>query len=586
MSSAPSTHEDKPNSAKSSLPTLEDFVRQRDFSGALTLLQHQRNTGKETLWTELWEGYAHFHLGSYDKALLVYQRILDKDLLVQTSDKTNKQGISSLFRSKKTSSEDKLDVVPTPDLTVADINLYMACCHFLLGDFEETDKFLNRATASKSPVKTRLELHLKLQNNPEMAVTNDLFPSPSVSNQLCYACLLFLSSKYEEAIEVYKKILLEKRDLIAINYYIALCYFKLDYYDLSQELLNQYSFLSDSVLAGNLKACNHYRLYNGKAAEGQLRSLIELIHNEDSLGRQLLRHNLVVFRSGQHALSVFPNLMNELKEARYNLIIYHLRQNENIKAFELTKDMKTESTMEHTLKAVVMSSIGQDASNQTNETNSELLLQSQQHFQVVGSSPSECDTIPGRQCMASYFFLTKQFDDVILYLSSIQSYFYNDDAFNFNYGQAKGVLGKFKESRDALLTIKDPLLCQDIVYLSWLTRSHVMTNNVGEAWSVFRTVTNSSHSFDILTLIANDCYKMGFFLESLKAFDLLDRLDNQQEYWEAKRGAAVGHFQRVISGDQPRDSLQEVLNILRNTKNNSQADHISSVIKKWISSSR
>ena len=44
------------------------------------------------------------------------------------------------------------------------------------------------------------------------------------------------------------------------------------------------------------------------------------------------------------------------------------------------------------------------------------------HHQV-GSSASECDTIPGRQCMASCFFLLKQFEDVLIYLKSIKSYF-------------------------------------------------------------------------------------------------------------------------------------------------------------------
>ena len=46
--------------------------------------------------------------------------------------------------------------------------------------------------------------------------------------------------------------------------------------------------------------------------------------------------------------------------------------------------------------------------------------------QLVGASASECDTIPGRQCMASCFFLLKQFDDVNIYLNSIKvklSYF-------------------------------------------------------------------------------------------------------------------------------------------------------------------
>ena len=40
--------------------------------------------------------------------------------------------------------------------------------------------------------------------------------------------------------------------------------------------------------------------------------------------------------------------------------------------------------------------------------------------------------------MAACFFLLKQFDDVLLYLNSIKSYYYNEDTFNYNYGQAKG----------------------------------------------------------------------------------------------------------------------------------------------------
>ena len=68
----------------------------------------------------------------------------------------------------------------------------------------------------------------------------------------------------------------------------------------------------------------------------------------------------------------------------------------------------------------------------------------QQYFQLVGGSASECDTIPGRQCMAACFFLLKQFDDVLLYLNSIKSYYYNDDTFNYNYGQAKASVGNYK----------------------------------------------------------------------------------------------------------------------------------------------
>lgn len=58
------------------------------------------------------------------------------------------------------------------------------------------------------------------------------------------------------------------RDFIALNVYVALCYYKLDYYDVSQEVLAVYlQKVPNSTIALNLKACNHFRLFNGKAAE-------------------------------------------------------------------------------------------------------------------------------------------------------------------------------------------------------------------------------------------------------------------------------------------------------------------------------
>lgn len=59
----------------------------------------------------------------------------------------------------------------------------------------------------------------------------------------------------------------------------------------------------------------------------------------------------------------------------------------------------------------------------------------QQYFHLVGGSASECDTIPGRQSMASAFFLYGQFEEVLVYLNSIRSFFINDDVFNYNYAQ-------------------------------------------------------------------------------------------------------------------------------------------------------
>jgi intraflagellar transport protein 56 len=58
------------------------------------------------------------------------------------------------------------------------------------------------------------------------------------------------------------------RDNLALNVYLALCYYKIDYYDISQELLEVYlKKYPESAIAINLQACNQYRLYNGKTAE-------------------------------------------------------------------------------------------------------------------------------------------------------------------------------------------------------------------------------------------------------------------------------------------------------------------------------
>lgn len=95
----------------------------------------------------------------------------------------------------------------------------------------------------------------------------------------------------------------------------------------------------------------------------------------------------------------------------------------------------------------------------------EHLKVAQQCFQLVGASgkrwlqaarrsaahththshPSavECDTIPGRQCMASCFFLLRQFNDVNIYLRSIRSYLHHDDDFNWNFGISLAASGSF-----------------------------------------------------------------------------------------------------------------------------------------------
>ena len=50
--------------------------------------------------------------------------------------------------------------------------------------------------------------------------------------------------------------------------------------------------------------------------------------------------------------------------------------------------------------------------------------------------------------MASYFFLRGEFENVMIYFTSIKGFFFNDDSFNFNFAQAKAILGSYAEAEE------------------------------------------------------------------------------------------------------------------------------------------
>lgn len=384
---------------------------------------------------DLWSGYCLFHLGEYKQTLEIYKKLLN------TIDDKKKK--SKIEWSNRTQIE-----------VIAELTIYESICEFMLGDYEDSKSSLNKFKELKIKKKTefidnlndlvlRLELHLaqKLNFDDEELIEKLIknLSDKSIPNQLSIASIYYLKAKYQESIDIYKKCLLEKRDLSALPVYLAMCYYKLDYYDVSQEVLNSYlsKYEHNSMIAINMRACNHYRLYNGRAAEQELKQLIDNSSPNFSFAKELIRHNLVVFRNGEKAYHVLSSLVDIIPEARLNLTIYYLKQNDIENANQLMKDVKPNIPNEYILKGVVNAAYGQIEKNRNGSLSNEYLKKAQQYFQIVGTSASECDTIPGRQCMASCYFLMKQFDDVLLYLSSIKSYFYNDDTFNFNYGQGK-----------------------------------------------------------------------------------------------------------------------------------------------------
>jgi intraflagellar transport protein 56 len=76
------------------------------------------------------------------------------------------------------------------------------------------------------------------------------------------------------------------------------------------------------------------------------------------------------------------------------------------------------------------------------------------------------------------------------------------------------------------------------------------------------------------------------FYYAVKAFDVLERLDPDPEYWEAKRGACVGFFQQIALGDEPLHSprCEEILKLLAASKNVVESNRLTTMLTKWVHS--
>ena len=220
------------------LPDATAFMKKRDWVAALTLLDCDKKYGhRHDMKTYLSIAYCAFHMGEYKKAMEIYDELMKR-----------------------------------PDYD-RNLHAWKACCMYALCQYREAK--LEADKAEQSELKNRLLFQLAHKCGDENEImTYHAHLSMSIEDQLCMAALHYLRSHFEEATEIYKKLLIENKDYHAINIYVALCYYKMDYYEVSLELLAVYlNLYPDSVVGVNLKACNHFQLFSGKGAENELKVL-------------------------------------------------------------------------------------------------------------------------------------------------------------------------------------------------------------------------------------------------------------------------------------------------------------------------
>lgn len=233
------------------------------------------------------------------------------------------------------------------------------------------------------------------------------------------------------------------------------------------------------------------------------------------------------------------------------------------------------STKDYILKAVVYTLYGQIKGNQ------EMLAKAVKQFQLIGTSSTECDTIQGRQCIASFLFLKKQFEEVMVYLKTIKEYSEGDDDFNWNYGIALASLRKYKEALEHFQLIQSEAYKQDLVFNQWLARCFIETGESSKAWNLYLEMDTSNETVVFLNLIANEFYLKKDYYFALKSFDIMERLDNE-DYSVPKTACSIGCFKQFLTNKCSQQQFEEAVSILRQSSRNEQIEHVLRVFEGFL----
>jgi intraflagellar transport protein 56 len=501
---------------------VQRFIENRDYTGAQAFITFLRDELSLPYTKEfaLWLGYSLFHSGQYSDAIQVYEKLLKSD--------------------------------PSDGV----LHLYIASCYYYNQEYSDA-----RQSALRGPqcdLRTRLIFHIAHQLNDEQ----ELLQAHSqligtLENQLSLAAIHYMRSHYQDAVEVYQRLLLQHPDFTALNVYIAMCQFKLDEFEPSNEAVDLYlSDNSDSAIALNLKSCDYFRLFGQEIAESQLLQIRKFSSAAYDFVDSLVTHNLCIFANGVDGFTILPKLVHVLPEARYNLAVLYMRENNPTDANEVLQDFTPVQLNESMLKGTVLLALGQATSEapQIEEANA--------IFSEIGSMEVIKDTVQGRECLASTKFIVGEYEETLRILDTIAQFASEVDEYNYDRGMTLASLSRWQEAERVLLMVKNPAYTKEIFYTSWLCRCFIKNKKPDAAWNLYLDATSTEDSKTLLKIVASDCFQVGLYFYAMRAYDVLAKFEPDPSFKDGLVASAVGVFRGVLSRKESPDKLMDVVNAL------------------------
>lgn len=181
-------------SMKSKVFDFEDYVNRHDYVGALTILEQAQNDALSSLNRLLWIAYCSMRLGNYERAKSVYEELL---LLGQKED------------------------------APSDLGLYLAIANYYLGSYGKAEKSA-MSVVNDSELKNRILVHIARATDDETKIaTYRQQLSDSKEDELAAAAIELYRCRYKEASDVYEKMLTDSEEDLALNVFLAICYYKM-----------------------------------------------------------------------------------------------------------------------------------------------------------------------------------------------------------------------------------------------------------------------------------------------------------------------------------------------------------------------